>query len=192
MANAWSKLWSLITGSNVGGKPVTPQAVKDAVANGRPIPTGLPVARHAEGLPVGTALPPLPVAQRLGDVPEQSQQFISNRYNNTLTGAPIGGGLHGMVSTWILAAGFEPTATPVGQQQPGEMRGVMTVRFLSMATVAYDNVPVSAWAGLWNAPSHGKFLYQHVVRAKAPWAVSYRLISPAIRRVTQAMKIRNG
>lgn len=188
MASAWSQLWSLVTGSNVGGKPVTASSMRDALANGQPIP----IARNVESLPVGTDLPDLPVAQRLGDVPEQSQQFVSNRYNTTATGSPIGGGLHGMNSTWILSAGFEPTATVVGNERDGEMMGVMTVRFLSFATVAYDNVPVSAWAGLWNAPSHGKWLYQHVVRSKAPWATSYRLLSPATRRVTTAIKVQNG
>lgn len=82
----------------------------------------------------------------------------------------------------------------VAGQQPeaGQTVGMMTIEFLNGAIVRYSGVPMSAWVDLFKAPSKGKFLYHFVIRAPAPWAAPYALLSPATRRVTAAMKQANG
>ena len=181
MASAWSQLWSLVTGSNVGGKPVTASSMRDALANGQPIP----IARNVESLPVGTALPDLPVARQLGDVPEGDSTKYANRYTALETGTPIGEWVS-FSSTWILRAKWEPMATAGPKELGPKSPGMMYVTFLSYATVVY-NAPLEIFSELTRAPSKGRYIYAHCIRNPAPWS-AYTLISPPTRKVTSAIR----
>jgi hypothetical protein len=184
---AWGNLarafLDLVFGRNVGRGGPTASSARDAIMNGKPLPTASIV--NNEGLPVATQLssaaPGGLIKHRVG------------RYTSAQTSAPVGDWVS-FQSTWILKARFDfyPNQEERDDIPNNSRRGALYVQFLSYAMVEYHNVPVGIWQLLYGAPSKGRFLHQAALKRRDPWTQGYTVIQPATRKVTLAMRQANG
>lgn len=94
-------------------------------------------------------------------------------------------------STWTHRAYFEENAQALGQERK-EIKGSLYVEFIDGAMVRYDNVPAMDWQDFFSAPSHGKYLYNFVIRNPKPWSKPYALLREATRPVTKELLDKYG
>ena len=181
----------LVFGRNVGTGGPTASSARDAILNNKP----LPVASIANGkTPMGNIIGPngLPIANRT-DIPAGKDEYYAGRWMADGQAAPIGAWVR-FTSTWIYKARFDyyPNEEARTDIPANSKKGDMYVQFLSFAMVRYRNVPAGIWGLLYGAPSHGKWLYNAVIRRRDPWSQGYDLVMPPSRKVTLAIRQANG